>query len=102
MPRTITFLAAVVVTLWSVVCALMADAWDTPLERVEFEGADQQLNDGLYLGRQRSIQSIHVGPVTDCYERVVDYVFKIVLRGRSSYDEALLVLPRASEELLRT
>ena len=46
MPRTITFLDAVVVTLWCVVCALMADAWATPLERVEFEGADQQLISG--------------------------------------------------------
>jgi dienelactone hydrolase len=46
LPRTITLLAAVVVTLWCVVCALMADAWATPLERVEFEGADQQLISG--------------------------------------------------------
>src|SRR5258708_7950992 len=46
LPRTITFLAAVAVTLWCVVCALMADAWATPLERVEFEGADQQLISG--------------------------------------------------------
>ena len=46
MPRTVTFATAVVLTLWCVVCALMADAWATPLERVEFEGADQQLISG--------------------------------------------------------
>ena len=51
MPRTVTFPAAVVVALWCVVCALMADAWATPLERVEFEGASQRLiSGGLILG----------------------------------------------------
>src|SRR5262245_18718799 len=44
LPRTVTFPAAVVVTLWCVLCALMADAWATPLERVEFESASQRLN----------------------------------------------------------
>jgi hypothetical protein len=29
--------------LWCVVCALTADAWATPLERVEFESASQRL-----------------------------------------------------------
>ena len=49
MPRTVTFLAAVVVTLWCVVCAQMA--WATPLERVEFEGATQRLiSGGLIVG----------------------------------------------------
>ena len=46
LPRTVTFPAAVVVTLWCVACALMADAWATPLERVEFEGASQRLISG--------------------------------------------------------
>src|SRR5712672_4513264 len=32
--------------LWCVVCAPMADAWATPLERVEFEGASQRLISG--------------------------------------------------------
>jgi hypothetical protein len=74
-----------------------------PASRLEERVDDHfQHNDGLYRRRQRTIQSIHIRPVTDCYERVVDYVFKIVLRGRLSYDEALLVLPRAREELLRT
>ena len=46
MPRTVAFTAAVVVALCCVVCALMADAWATPLERVEFEGASQRLMSG--------------------------------------------------------
>ena len=46
MPRTATFATAVVLTLWCAVCAPMADAWATPLERVEFEGADQRLISG--------------------------------------------------------
>jgi dienelactone hydrolase len=44
--RTVTFPAAVVVTLWCAVCGLMADAWAAPLERVEFEGASQRLVSG--------------------------------------------------------
>jgi len=48
--RTVTF-PAVVVMLWCVVCALTADAWATPLQRVEFEGASQRLvSGGLILG----------------------------------------------------
>jgi dienelactone hydrolase len=51
LPRTITILAAAVVTLWCVVGAPMADAWATPLERVEFEGATQRLvSGGLIVG----------------------------------------------------
>ena len=54
MPRTVTFPAAVVVTLWCVVCALMADACATPLERVEFESASpttqRHISGGLILG----------------------------------------------------
>ena len=44
MPGTVTFQAAVVLLLWCVVGALTADAWATPLERVEFESASQRLN----------------------------------------------------------
>jgi dienelactone hydrolase len=36
------FQAAVVLMLWSVVPALTADAWATPLQRVEFESASQR------------------------------------------------------------
>ena len=46
LPRTVTFQAAVVLMLWCVVRALMADAWATPLERVEFESASQRLISG--------------------------------------------------------
>ena len=46
MSRAVTFRAAVVLTLWCVLCALMADASATPLERVEFEGASQRLISG--------------------------------------------------------
>src|SRR5882724_9681044 len=46
LPGTVTFQVAVVLMLWCVVGALMADAWATPLERVEFEGASQRLISG--------------------------------------------------------
>ena len=46
MPRTVTFLAAVVVTLWCVVGAPIGDALAGPPERVEFEGASQRLISG--------------------------------------------------------
>jgi hypothetical protein len=54
----------------------------------------------MYLGRLRLIQSLDVRPVTDSHARVVDYVFKTVLRGRISYDEGVLILPRARRELM--
>ena len=51
MLRTVTFQAAAVLMLWCVVRALMADAWATPLERVEFESASQRLiSDALIPG----------------------------------------------------
>jgi dienelactone hydrolase len=42
LPATVTSQGAVVLMLWCVVRALTADAWATPLERVEFEGAAQR------------------------------------------------------------
>jgi dienelactone hydrolase len=45
-PRTVTFATAVVLTLWCAVCTPTAEVWATPLERVEFEGADQRLGSG--------------------------------------------------------
>ena len=39
--------------LWCVVPALMADAWATPLERVEFESASQRLLSGLVIQGDR-------------------------------------------------
>ena len=53
MPRTVTFQAVVVLMLWCVVGALMADAWATPLERVEFESASQRLISGGLIAGDR-------------------------------------------------
>ena len=50
-------------------------------------------------GVDGTISKIDVRPVADGYERVVDYVFKTIKRGRVSYDEGVLVLPRARDEL---
>ena len=56
-------------------------------------------NEGLYCGRRGAVSAVHVRPVTGAHERVVDYVLKTVLRGSVSYDEGILLLPRASREL---
>jgi hypothetical protein len=71
-----------------------------PASRLE-ESVDEhfRVNDDLYRGRMGLIRTIHVRPVVDGYERVVDYVFKTVLRGRVSYDEGILLLPRSNGEL---
>jgi hypothetical protein len=53
----------------------------------------------VYVASGRSIQRIDVRPVVEDHRRVVDYVLKTVLNGRLSYDEAVLVLPRARGEL---
>jgi hypothetical protein len=46
------------------------------------------------------ISKIDVRPVSDGYDRVVDYVFKTIKRGgRVSYDEGVLILPRTRDEL---
>jgi hypothetical protein len=42
---------------------------------------------------------VNVRPVVDGHDRVVDYVFKTVLRGRITYDDAIILLPRAQAEL---
>jgi dienelactone hydrolase len=46
LPGTASFQIAVVTMLWCVVAAPMADAWATPLQRVEFESASQRLVSG--------------------------------------------------------
>jgi dienelactone hydrolase len=46
LPRTVTFPAAVVLTLWCVVRAVTVDGLAGPLERVEFESASQRLISG--------------------------------------------------------
>ena len=49
LPKTVTFRAALVLMLWWVVPALMADAWAAPLEAVEFESASQHLLSGKLI-----------------------------------------------------
>ncbi|WP_426535544.1 dienelactone hydrolase family protein [Bradyrhizobium sp. McL0615] len=49
MPGTVTFQAAGVLMLCCAVRALTADAWATPLERVEFESASQRLVSGTLI-----------------------------------------------------
>lgn len=56
MPKTITFQAALVLMLWCAVPALTADAWATPLERVEFESASQRRVSGGVLNPGDRIQ----------------------------------------------
>jgi hypothetical protein len=53
----------------------------------------------MYVGRRRLITKLDVRPVTETHEVAVDYVFKTILRGRVSYDDGVLVLPRARDEL---
>jgi hypothetical protein len=56
-------------------------------------------NQDMYLGKRRLIRELDVRPITETHECVVDYVFKTILRGRVSYDEGILILPRAHDEL---
>ena len=53
----------------------------------------------MYLGKRRSITGLDVRPVTETYDRVVDYLFKTIVRGRVSYDDGVLLLPRTRGEL---
>ena len=53
MPGAVTFLAAVMLTLWCAAGALMVDALAGPLERVEFEGASQSLLRGAVIPGDR-------------------------------------------------
>jgi hypothetical protein len=53
----------------------------------------------MYLGRRRLITKLDVRPVTETYDRVVDYLFKTIVRGRVSYDDGVLLLPRTRDEL---
>jgi hypothetical protein len=71
-----------------------------PVSRMR-EGLDEhfQGKSDLYATRSGAIQRMHAVRVTTEPDRVVDYVFKSVLNGRLSYDEALMVLPRVRDEL---
>ncbi len=57
-----------------------------------------QANAHLY-GMGGTFSKIDVRPVTDDYARVVDYVLKTIKRGRVTYDEGMLILPRTRQEL---
>lgn len=71
-----------------------------PVTRLK-EPVAEHFNDqaDLYAGLKKLVARIHVRPITSTPEYVVDYVFKTILRGRVSYDDAVLVLPRASGEV---
>jgi hypothetical protein len=62
---------------------------------------EEHFRDGrdVYLGKRRLIRELDVRPVTETHGRAVDYVFKAILRGRVSYDEGILLLPRSRGEL---
>jgi hypothetical protein len=53
----------------------------------------------MYISKRRLITRLDVRPVDKTPEQVVDYVFKTILRGRVSYDDGVLILPRARDEL---
>ena len=52
------------------------------------------------MGKRRLIMHLDVRPVIESHECVVDYVFKTILRGRVSYDDGVLLLPRIRDELM--
>jgi hypothetical protein len=58
-----------------------------------------EMNRDLYSGNGTSIQRIQVEAATRVGSRLVDYVLKTILSGRLSYDEAVVVFPRARAEL---
>lgn len=69
-----------------------------PASRLKGSVADHfQFNRDLYEGKL--IQRIDIRPVVDGHRKVVDYVLKTVLKGRISYDDAVLVLPRTRQEV---
>jgi len=71
-----------------------------PTSRLEIPVEDHfRDNQDMYLGKRRLIRELDVRPVTETHERVVDYAFKTILRGRVSYDDGILLLPRAHDEL---
>ena len=53
----------------------------------------------LYGGPRRLVQKVHVQPIAETPERVVDYVFKTVLNNQIAYDDAVIVLPKVRQEL---
>jgi hypothetical protein len=62
-------------------------------------GVVSRKNECHYLDQPRIMTGIHVRPVNSDPGYVVEYVLKTVLRERVSYDEGILILPRAASEL---
>ncbi|MGJ4902325.1 hypothetical protein ACQR0V_12200 [Bradyrhizobium sp. HKCCYLS2058] len=56
-------------------------------------------NESLYIRPGTSVQRIHVEPASSGHDRVVDYALKTTRKGRLSYEDAVVVLPRARSEL---
>lgn len=54
---------------------------------------------GLYVRAGKPIERIHVQPLDHDPTRATDYVLKTVRKGRISYDDGVLVFPRARSEL---
>ena len=53
----------------------------------------------MYVGERRLITRLDIRPVDETPAHAVDYVFKTILRGRVSYDDGILLLPRTRDEL---
>jgi hypothetical protein len=73
----------------------------TPAKSRLVESVDEHFssNLSLYLGQHRLVSSINVRPVNADHGYVVEYVFKTFLRERVTYDDGVLILPRAVSEL---
>lgn len=54
-----------------------------------------------YTSNGRLIQSIHIEPITHDPVRVMDYALKTVKNGGLTYDDGLLILPKARSEITR-
>lgn len=71
-----------------------------PGSRLKESLADHlEKNQDLYAADGTSVRRIHVEAATRVGSRLVDYVLKTILNGRLSYEEAIVVLPRARAEL---
>lgn len=68
-----------------------------PENRLRTNYADLIMGHRL-TGRMEALQRIHVEPITETPDRVVDYAFKNLKRRRISFDD-ILILPRSRNEL---
>jgi len=56
-------------------------------------------HDRLYAGADTLIKRVHAVAVTHDHAYVFDYAFKAIKKGRLSYEDAVLILPRAKSEV---